>query len=174
MLAIVLLASLAACDGEPSTGPDHVVRFPGAGAALNVRVADSDTERAQGLMGVDELPAGEGMAFVWPEPVEGTFWMKDTLIPLSIAFVGADDRIVTITEMIWQPARAHFASVPPTLNSWSSGCAWMLIAILGVYSLFINLSSWICHCERSEAVFLQCQNLYFRVFFQSPASYFES
>jgi uncharacterized protein len=105
LLAIVLLAAVAACGGDqPSTGADHVVRFPGADATLHVRVADSDGERARGLMGVDALPADEGMAFVWDEPVETTFWMKDTLIPLSIAFVGADDRIVTIAEMT--PCRA--------------------------------------------------------------------
>jgi uncharacterized membrane protein (UPF0127 family) len=104
-LAIVLFASLVSCGGnEPSTGPDHVVRFPGAEPVLHVRVADSDEERAQGLMGLDALPADEGMAFVWDEPVETTFWMKDTLIPLSIAFVGPDDRIVTIAEMT--PCRA--------------------------------------------------------------------
>jgi uncharacterized membrane protein (UPF0127 family) len=100
MLAIVLLTALAACGGDGATmEPDRVVRFPSAGVALHVEVADSDRERARGLMGVAELPADEGMAFVWPEPVETTFWMKDTQIPLSIAFVGADGRIVTIAEM---------------------------------------------------------------------------
>jgi uncharacterized membrane protein (UPF0127 family) len=108
VLAIALLASLAslaACGGDdPSTELDHVVRFPGAGVTLHVEVADTDRERARGLMVVAELPPDEGMAFVWPEPVETTFWMKDTLIPLSIAFVGADDRIVTIAEMTPCPA----------------------------------------------------------------------
>lgn len=105
MLAVALLASFVACGGDRApTDPDHVVRFPGTGVALHVAVADSDRERARGLMGVAELPADEGMAFLWPEPVETTFWMKDTVIPLSIAFVGADDRIVTIEEMT--PCRA--------------------------------------------------------------------
>jgi uncharacterized protein len=105
-LAIVLLAlSLMACGGEePVAGPDHVVRFPGSGTMLAVSVADDDDERAQGLMGVETLPADEGMAFVWTEPVETTFWMKDTLIPLAIAFVGSDARIVSIAEMPPCPA----------------------------------------------------------------------
>jgi uncharacterized membrane protein (UPF0127 family) len=104
--AIVLLAvSLLACGGqEPASGPDHVVRFPGSATTLAVSVADDDAERARGLMGVETLPADQGMAFVWDGPTETTFWMKDTLIPLSIAFVGADDRIVTIAEMT--PCRA--------------------------------------------------------------------
>jgi len=119
MLALVMLASLAACGGDepstPSTAPDHIVRFPGAGTALHVRVSDSDAERAQGLMGVNDLPSDEGMAFVWEEPVESTFWMKDTPIPLSIAFVGADDRIVTIAEMTpcrSEPCPTYAASAP--------------------------------------------------------------
>ena len=105
ILAIALLMSLAACGGDdPVVGPDHVVRFPGTGAELHVRVADADDERARGLMGVERLPPDEGMAFVWDEPVGTTFWMKDTLIPLSIAFVGTDGRIATIAEMT--PCRA--------------------------------------------------------------------
>src|SRR5258705_8821988 len=39
--------------------------------------------------------------------------------------------LVMHTETTSQPARAHLASVPPTVNSWSSGCAWMLITRLG-------------------------------------------
>ena len=100
VVAIVMLVSLAACGGDGSdAAPGDVVRFPGVGTELHVRVADSDDERARGLMGVERLPSDQGMAFVWDAPVETTFWMKDTLIPLSIAFVGTDDRIVTIAEM---------------------------------------------------------------------------
>jgi uncharacterized membrane protein (UPF0127 family) len=71
---------------------------------ISVQVADSSEERAKGLMGVTELPAGSGMAFVWNEPTMGEFWMKDTLIPLSIAFVDDGGRIVTIRDM--QPCTA--------------------------------------------------------------------
>ena len=100
-LAIVLLAlSLAACGGEePDLRLDHVVRFPGSGTTLTVSIADDDAERAQGLMGVETLPADQGLAFVWDGPVETTFWMKDTLIPLSIAFWDERGRIVSILDM---------------------------------------------------------------------------
>ena len=50
-------------------------------------------------MGRTELGADEGMLFAFPEPSTGAFWMKDTLIPLSIAFWGEDGRIHTILEM---------------------------------------------------------------------------
>ncbi len=70
-----------------------------ASAALTVSVADEPSEREQGLMGVTQLGVDEGMVFVYPEAAPRYFWMKDTPLPLSIAFVGADGRIVSISEM---------------------------------------------------------------------------
>jgi uncharacterized membrane protein (UPF0127 family) len=80
------------------------VSFEGADALLYVDVADDAEERRRGLMGVESLPTNEGMAFVFDEPVGSTFWMKDTLIPLSIAFVGEDDRVIGVRDM--QPCEA--------------------------------------------------------------------
>lgn len=85
-------ATPVSCPPEPA-----IVRT--GDATLTVEVAVDGETRARGLMGVASLPEDRGMAFVWPEPTTGTFWMKDTLIPLSIAFVDADGRIVTIREM---------------------------------------------------------------------------
>ena len=45
------------------------------------------------------LPADEGMAFVFDEPANSTFWMKDTLIPLSIAFVDESGRVIGARDM---------------------------------------------------------------------------
>ena len=58
-----------------------------------------DAERARGLMGVEELPRDQGMAFVWDEPSSGTFWMKDTPLPLSIAFWDADGEVIALFDM---------------------------------------------------------------------------
>lgn len=79
----------------PRTG---TVTFAG-GASLDVRIADDDEERQRGLMGVTSLAADEGMAFEFSEPTDSSFWMRNTLIPLSIAFIGEDDRVVTVLEM---------------------------------------------------------------------------
>jgi uncharacterized protein len=101
-----LLAMLAACsetDDDPHARrvgePTSRVTFDGSGAVLRVRVADDADERRRGLMGVTRLGEDEGMAFVFAAPVDNGFWMKDTLIPLSIAFVDESGRIVTIREM---------------------------------------------------------------------------
>jgi uncharacterized membrane protein (UPF0127 family) len=82
-----------ACSPPPSTA-----RF-GHRASLSVEIADTDAAREQGLMGITDLPADEGMAFVWDSPTDATFWMKDTLIPLSIAFVDERDRVIAVREM---------------------------------------------------------------------------
>jgi uncharacterized membrane protein (UPF0127 family) len=103
----VALAALVACSGTDAPPPDRppsTVSFEGADALLYVDVADDAEERRRGLMGVESLPADEGMAFVFDEPVGSTFWMKDTLVPLSIAFVDEDDRVIGVRDM--QPCEA--------------------------------------------------------------------
>jgi uncharacterized protein len=101
--AFIVAIALGSCAGSTaedptSAPPTSTVTFAG-GAELAVAVADDDAERRRGLMGVEQLPADEGMAFVFDEPVSGTFWMKNTLIPLSIAFVGEDGNVVGVLDM---------------------------------------------------------------------------
>ena len=85
------------------------------GAELMVAVADDPGERAQGLMGVDDLGSLAGMLFVYESDSEGGFWMKDTIIPLDIAFFAADGTLVNLQRM--EPCRAdpcpfYHAGVP--------------------------------------------------------------
>ena len=102
---LLVLLVLAACAGEPSPETDPsavhevVIRTAGGDRSLSVRVADSDEERERGLMGVQILPADDGMAFLFDGPSTGAFSMQNTLIPLSIAFVSEDGHILGITEM---------------------------------------------------------------------------
>lgn len=66
---------------------------------LNVQVADTEWEIEKGLMFVESLPENEGMLFVFPGKVYGSFWMKNTFIPLSIAFIDSDGEILKILHM---------------------------------------------------------------------------
>jgi uncharacterized protein len=75
------------------TEPDGTV------CELCVWVADTPEQRARGLMFVTDLGPADAMAFVYPGPHSGSFWMKDTLLPLSIAFFDADGRYVDSFDM---------------------------------------------------------------------------
>jgi uncharacterized membrane protein (UPF0127 family) len=66
---------------------------------LVVEVAETPSAQARGLMGVEQLDEDAGMAFLDNAPSRGSFWMKNTLIPLDIAFWDTDEIIVDILEM---------------------------------------------------------------------------
>ncbi|MGQ0669668.1 MAG: DUF192 domain-containing protein [Actinomycetota bacterium] len=102
-IALVLTCTLAACGGRQYPDPDEpaslTITTDRDEVLLEVEVADTDEERRRGLMGRDHLAPNDGMAFVFDEPVSSGFWMKDTLIPLSIAFWNERGRIVAILDM---------------------------------------------------------------------------
>jgi uncharacterized protein len=63
---------------------------------LRVEVASTPEKQERGLMFRQSLPEEEGMLFIFKEPQELNFWMRNTLIPLDIAFIGADGVILNI------------------------------------------------------------------------------
>jgi uncharacterized membrane protein (UPF0127 family) len=67
-------------------------------ATLRLAVADTETRRERGLMGVAVLPAEQGMLFVFPDDadVRRDFWMKDTIAPLDMVFVRVDGTLSAI------------------------------------------------------------------------------
>jgi len=71
----------------------------GQTVALAVEVADDSEEMQCGLMHRTSLPADQGMIFLYQMDSSGGFWMRNTLISLSIAYVAADGRIVDILDM---------------------------------------------------------------------------
>ena len=94
------MAVLAGCGGDGADqGAEAALLHGNQEKTISVEIADTPAEREQGLMGRETLPAEAGMVFVFPEDHRGAFWMKDTLIPLSIAFYSADGRILKILDM---------------------------------------------------------------------------
>jgi uncharacterized membrane protein (UPF0127 family) len=71
---------------------------------VQLEVAATPAQRRLGLMNRAELADGTGMVFLFPADADGGFWMKNTLVPLSIAFVADDGRVVSVHEMV--PCRA--------------------------------------------------------------------
>jgi len=67
---------------------------------LNVQVARTGREQAQGLQNVSNLDKDKGMLFSYPQTKILAFWMKDTTIPLSIAFIDENKRIIQIEDMV--------------------------------------------------------------------------
>jgi uncharacterized membrane protein (UPF0127 family) len=79
---------------------------------VRVEIADTDAERQAGLMGRPILPEDAGMLFVFEGEQALSFWMKDTLIPLSVAYIDAQGRIVDIQDMQPLDETPHPSSAP--------------------------------------------------------------
>ena len=87
---------------EPETAKTttlNIVNSFGERTEVEVEIADDDNERQRGLMGRTELAENAGMLFVYEAEQPRSFWMKDTLIPLSIAYISAEGWIVDIQDM---------------------------------------------------------------------------
>jgi len=72
-------------------------------------IADTEHKRERGLMERFDLCENCGMLFVFDQPQKLNFWMKNTIIPLSIAFIGNDGRILNIDEMVPQTLNGHYS-----------------------------------------------------------------
>ncbi len=93
--ASLLLSSLLACGGGRL--PTIEVRI--GGEPFRIEVARSEAEKARGMMHRRSLGEREGMLFVHDADEHMSFWMKDTTIPLTLAFLSRDGQILQITEL---------------------------------------------------------------------------
>ena len=100
LVLIILNAGLAACaSNKLETAVLSITRADSAPVEITVEIARTEEERAQGLMYRKELPDGKGMIFIFDRDQQLSFWMKNTVIPLSIAFIASDGRIIEIRDM---------------------------------------------------------------------------
>jgi uncharacterized membrane protein (UPF0127 family) len=103
-LVLALLLALPAapfpvCGPAEAKGPEGTAKFKKilvGKTPLRVEVVETLEKQERGLMFRQSLPENEGMLFVYREPQELAFWMRNTFIPLDIAFVGADGIILNI------------------------------------------------------------------------------
>ena len=79
---------------------------------ITAQVAQTPEQRSTGLMFRKEMPQAEGMLFVFEQPSQQCFWMKNTLLPLTAAFVADDGTIVNLEDMKPQTTDSHCSSKP--------------------------------------------------------------
>lgn len=79
---------------------------------IDAQVALTPEQRQIGLMFRKEMPQQEGMIFIFEQPAQQCFWMKNTLLPLTAAFVADDGTIVNLADMKPQTTDPHCSAQP--------------------------------------------------------------
>lgn len=79
---------------------------------IDAQVARTVDQRATGLMWRQNMPEREGMLFVFEQPTQQCFWMKNTFLPLSTAFIDDDGTVVNVADMQPQTTDPHCSARP--------------------------------------------------------------
>lgn len=95
-LCLLLGACFGGCNSTKTVDPFglRTVNLTVGGVSLKAEIAEDDQSREMGLMFRDSLPEDHGMLFIFDQPHQASFWMKNTKIPLSIAFL-ENDRVIS-------------------------------------------------------------------------------
>jgi len=100
VIVICLIFSLTACSQKKLPIKEISIERDGQGiAVVKAEIARTQDERNNGLMFRKKLPDGDGMLFIFENDHVLNFWMKNTYIPLSIAFIAYDGKIIDIKDM---------------------------------------------------------------------------
>ena len=113
-LALSLLLAAGptlAQEQQPQTGLPRVELSAGM-HKIDAQVAVTPDQTATGLMWRTQMPQHEGMLFVFPQAFQQCFWMKNTLIPLSAAFIEDDGTIANIADMQAKSLASHCSTKP--------------------------------------------------------------
>jgi uncharacterized protein len=110
LLAILILAFCSAHALADQPLPELVLEIKGH--KLTAEVAATDAQRMQGLMHRRMLPENRGMLFVFSYSAPQSFWMMNTYIPLSIAFIDENGAIVSIADMKPLTTDSHASAKP--------------------------------------------------------------
>jgi uncharacterized protein len=106
---------LVAVNASAQEGPQLNLQRAKLSAGMNIidaQLALTPEQRQTGLMLRKEMPQHEGMLFVFEQPAQQCFWMKNTLLPLTAAFVADDGTIVNLADMKPQTLDSHCSAQP--------------------------------------------------------------
>lgn len=103
----LLLSSSVWADNNPPRFP--VISLTAGMHVIKAEVASTEAQREQGLMFRESLGTNEGMVFLFHAPAGVCMWMKNTPLPLSVAFMDRDGRIINIENMKPQSLDSHCA-----------------------------------------------------------------
>lgn len=95
MMVLMLLGGTGGCERK-----SKLITLELGGVPFTLEVADTPESRARGLMFRKELPENRGMLFVFPRDERLSFWMKNTEIPLSLAYIAQDGEIREIFDLV--------------------------------------------------------------------------
>ena len=109
---ILLTALLSAASAYAQQPPLPLVRLTAGMHVVQAEVADSFGTRMQGLMKRESLAPNHGMLFLFETDDQQCMWMKNTLIPLSVAFIDAKGAIVNIADMQPHSEQSHCSARP--------------------------------------------------------------
>lgn len=108
---LVLTTGCALAQGMPQTNLPRVKLSAGM-HQIDAQLALTPEQRQIGLMFRQAMPSSEGMLFVFEQPAQQCFWMKNTLLPLTAAFVADDGTIVNLADMKPQTTDSHCSEKP--------------------------------------------------------------
>ena len=113
VIAGLMLALCAVGSAHAACTPGSLdLRWPGGQAHFTVEVAADQAAREKGLMFREHMASSAGMIFVYQAPNHARFWMKNTLLPLTAAFVADDGTIVNLADMKPQSTDSHCSLKP--------------------------------------------------------------
>ena len=115
LLALLVYATSyatgAAAQDEPQLKLQRIMLSAGM-HQIDTQLAQTPEQRQIGLMWRKEMPQHEGMLFIFEQPSQQCFWMKNTLLPLTAAFVADDGTIVNLEDMKPQTTEPHCSAKP--------------------------------------------------------------
>ena len=111
-LGVKMIAAIVALAPGAQTLAEQSARFPTIPLniglyVIKAEIAAKPAEREQGLMFRERMGPNEGMVFLFEQPASVCMWMKNTLIPLSVAFIDENGKIINIEDMQPQTTNSH-------------------------------------------------------------------